>query len=153
MPTGPNQRRECSCRGENASCWRCDGRGYLGESKPSLAVGETVFRFVCALCSIGFSDESNLERHRKTAHTEPTRYGLEMDSRPIEAGRVCCCKCRRVLWADDLQSHIDLRHVERSFGAKRGFLFDKQFSDFVLCPVCNVTLKRDNLGHHFNKAH
>jgi hypothetical protein len=146
--------KECSCNGTNEHCFKCGGRGFIGEDA-ALTDGVAVLKeqFVCSMCAVRFEDTALLAKHVIDLHSTAQRQLPPPRSDPITERDVAvsCLRCGSRQWAKQLDRHLKDEHGIPSFidnlsATQRG-------QGFVFCDLCRVPVKRKNVDKHLLKVH
>ena len=139
--------KECSCKGLNEYCFKCDGRGFVGEGTPELTEPPIVPRpeFACSMCPLRFEDLASLKTHTDVAHGMFQRLPPpESASLTGRDAKVSCLKCKGIQWALQLDRHIEFEHL---------LTVDQRAKGFVFCPICRTLVKAQNKRRHMLNVH
>lgn len=117
---------DCSCRGTNENCTRCDGRGYytVNSYTEKRAVRETTVR--CPYCGTSIP-RAEVEAHMRTSHPEE----MAVPHRKAESSK-----------RNDVPRHTKRLNVDKNEPRIR-----------TVCPVCGKLMKQEDLAKHWEEKH
>lgn len=114
----------CSCGGANPICFKCDGRGWIGEDTPKIVTLPPV--------------------RKELPETTPSQYGLgkQIHPRPVQPSLLHVSKVKRVTIKKAAEPNLKKREHESPPAPMP-----------VNCPDCGASLTKGNLEKHQRKVH